>query len=91
MDIFKIIISIKANEYIKNKDWKSIWLTINKKSAISEFSKKTNFTANKDYKNVVKLAGFTGCMMCNKKNIRKVWWEFDIRCCAECLHANTIG
>jgi len=79
------------NEYIKNKDWKSIWVTINKKSAISEFSKKTNFTANKDYKNVVKLAGFTGCMMCNKKNIRKVWWEFGIRCCAECLHANTIG
>ena len=79
--------------YINNKDWKQIWLQIiqNKKTALSEFEKKTTLTIDSDYKEIVRLAGFTGCMLCNKKNIRKVWWQFKIRSCTECLYERTIG
>jgi hypothetical protein len=83
------------SKYIDEKDWKSIWVQIIKnkksKSAINEFEKKSTPTMDNEYKNVVKLAGFTGCMICNKTNIRKVWWEFNIRSCLDCLSRKTIG
>lgn len=79
--------------YINNKDWKQIWLQIiqHKKTAVSEFEKKTNITSDTEYKDIVRLAGFTGCMLCKKQNIRKVWWQFKIRSCTECLYERTIG
>ena len=79
--------------YINNKDWKQIWLQIiqHKKTAVSEFEKKTNITSDAEYKDIVRLAGFTGCMLCKKQNIRKVWWQFKIRSCTDCLYERTIG
>jgi hypothetical protein len=91
--LFSMSVNKEFTKYIDEKDWKTIWLQIikNKKSALTEFEKKSTATMDNEYKNVVKLAGFTGCMICNKPNIRKVWWEFNIRCCIDCLSTKTIG
>jgi hypothetical protein len=40
---------------------------------------------------LLRLAGFTGCQLCGAKRIRKVYWEFGVRCCEPCLHANTVS
>ena len=32
-----------------------------------------------------------GCQLCKKPRIRKVYSEFAVRCCEECLHANTLS
>lgn len=91
--LYSCCVNREFNRYITKKDWRKIWLKIceKKATALSEFAKKTTYTNINEYKNVVRLAGFTGCMVCKKKNIRKVWWEFKIRCCAECLYSKTIG
>lgn len=91
--LFSFIVNKDFTQYINEKDWKRIWLHIsnNKKYALNEFEKKTTNTRDNEYKMVVKLAGFTGCMICNKTNIRKVWWEFKLRCCVDCLSEKTIG
>ncbi len=39
----------------------------------------------------LRLVGFTGCVFCGAKRIRKVYWEFAVRCCTDCLHARTIS
>jgi hypothetical protein len=91
--LFSFTINKTFTQYINDKDWKKIWVELckNKKCVLNEFEKKTTNTSDNEYKMVVKLAGFTGCMICNKKNNRKVWWEFSIRCCMECLSKKTIG
>ena len=35
----------------------------------------------------------TGCEFCERKRIRKVYWEFGggVRCCTDCLHARTMS
>lgn len=91
--MFSMYINKDLKKYIDEKNWKMIWVQMcqNKKSILNEFEKKTTPTTDIEYKNIVKLAGFTGCMVCSKKNIRKVWWEFNIRCCIDCLTTKTIG
>lgn len=42
-------------------------------------------------RNKLRLAGFTGCMLCGAKSIWKVDWEFRIRCCKACLIAHSIA
>lgn len=37
------------------------------------------------------LVAMTGCELCGAKRIRKVYWEFEVRCCRRCLEANTIS
>ena len=91
--MFSMYINKDLTKYIDEQNWKTIWFQMcqNKKSIINEFEKKTTPTSDNEYKNIVRLAGFNGCMICNKKNIRKVWWEFNIRCCLDCLTTKTIG
>jgi hypothetical protein len=37
------------------------------------------------------LAGKLGCMVCNDPLVRKVYWEYNVRCCQYCLFQNTIA
>ena len=37
------------------------------------------------------LTSMTGCELCMQARIRKVYWEFGLRCCRGCLEANTIS
>jgi len=91
--LYSFCVNKNLTEYINGKDWKNIWLYVSnhKKTALTEFDKKTTPTNDSDYKDVVRLAGFNGCMFCKNKNIRKVWWQFKVRSCAECLYDRTIG
>ena len=42
-------------------------------------------------KRALMLTGTTGCELCAQARIRKVYWEFGLRCCYGCLKANTIS
>lgn len=33
----------------------------------------------------------TGCELCKRKRIRKVYWEFRVRCCSECFKEHSIN
>lgn len=83
------------DEYIYKKDWKIIWqkICIKKKTAINEFHKRRNNEQlnNQDYKEIVNLAGFKGCMFCCNTRINKVYWQYKVRCCKDCLYHKTIG
>ncbi|KAL0041135.1 hypothetical protein WJX77_005966 [Trebouxia sp. C0004] len=37
------------------------------------------------------LAGLNGCLLCGVKSIRKVYWEFSIRCCRDCLIEHSLA
>jgi len=91
--LYSFCVNKNLTEYINGKNWKNIWLYVSnyKKTALTEFDKKTTPTNDSDYKDVIRLAGFNGCMFCKNKNIRKVWWQFKVRSCAECLYDRTIG
>ena len=93
--ILKLDINPFFNEYINNKDWKALWdLTCKKnKTALKEFHKRkgNDNLNNSDYKEIVQLAGFKGCMFCNNTRISKVHWEYKVRCCKDCLYSRTIG
>ncbi|KAL3152928.1 hypothetical protein ABBQ38_012231 [Trebouxia sp. C0009 RCD-2024] len=39
----------------------------------------------------LRLAGFVGCMLCGAKSIRKVYWEFSVRCCKDCLIQHSVA
>jgi len=39
----------------------------------------------------VNLAGFKGCMFCCNTRINKVYWQYKVRCCKDCLYHKTIG
>lgn len=39
----------------------------------------------------VALACGIGCEICKKKRIRKVYWEFNVRCCSDCFKTHTIN
>lgn len=91
--LYSFCVNKNLTDYVNGKDWKNIWLYISthKKTALTEFDKKTTPTNDSEYKDVVRLAGYNGCMFCKNKNIRKVWWQFKVRSCAECLYDRTIG
>lgn len=42
-------------------------------------------------KKVLELYGQRGCQFCNKPRIRKVYTEYGVRCCEQCLHERTIS
>ena len=39
----------------------------------------------------LRLAGFDGCMLCGAKSVCKVYWEFSIRCCEDCLVEHSLA
>jgi len=79
------------SQYLQNiSNWKFIWnkIIIDRPSALTEYNK---YYKNLDYKIRVRLAGFTGCMFCNNKKIRKVYWEHNVRSCKNCMIERTIS
>ncbi len=94
--LFAFYSNKEYTEYIEQRiDWYSLWKQTARDAAITEYSKARNLrfpAPNKtDYKNIVRLTHTTGCMYCGKKRIRKVWWEFNVRSCQECIYSRTIG
>lgn len=43
------------------------------------------------YKKQLKLYGMIGCELCKAQRIKKVYTEYDIRCCKNCLYENTVS
>jgi hypothetical protein len=44
-----------------------------------------------DAARALRLVGMTGCQLCGAPRIRKVHWEFRVRCCQACLEENTVS
>ncbi len=87
--LFAFYANKEYTEYIEQRiDWYSLWKQTARDAAITEYEKALNKT---DYKNIIRLTHTTGCMYCGKKRIRKVWWEFNVRSCQECIYSRTIG
>ena len=87
--LFAFYANKEYTEYIEQRiDWRSLWHQTARDAAITEYGKAPNKT---DYKNIARLTHTTGCMYCGKKRIRKVWWEFNVRSCQECIYSRTIG
>ena len=47
--------------------------------------------APKSPKTCLKLYGFSGCMMCGRSRIRKVWPQYELRACSECVIENSLS
>jgi hypothetical protein len=43
------------------------------------------------FKRALQITGDTGCELCGTGRIRKVYWEFQRRCCQSCLQENTVS
>jgi len=65
------------------------WQTLRDMSDIDICDKK--YLKNMNARRVVQLDSCTGCEICKKPRIRKVHWQFKVRCCKECLYANTVS
>lgn len=42
-------------------------------------------------KRALALVACSGCELCSKKAVRKVYWPFQVRCCQSCLYDQTIS
>lgn len=59
----------------------------------SKFSTDHNikFSRQLNSKQLLELYGRTGCQFCNKPRIRKVYENYNVRCCTDCLYSKTIS
>lgn len=84
---------LTKSEYSTETLWPEAWRQATKLrlTAIAELAK-CNSKHRPDIRNVVRLAGTTGCMLCSEaERTRKVLWEFGVRCCSDCLRDNTLS
>jgi len=72
--------------------WEAAWASAKRKrpAAASE-EQKANPALSIKTRDKLRLAGFNGCMLCGAKSIRKVYWEFSIRCCEDCLIEHSLA
>lgn len=72
--------------------WEKAWHSVKQQRAAAQ-TEESKLKNELEYsaKQKLRLAGFTGCMICKAKGIRKVTWEFGVRCCKGCLIQNTIA
>ena len=72
--------------------WEAAWASAKRKrpAAASE-EQKANPALSIKTRDKLRLAGFNGCMLCGAKSIRKVYWEFSIRCCKDCLIEHSLA
>jgi hypothetical protein len=67
-----------VNTVMKEHKWKKIWdeILLKKPIIMNEYIKMPDeIKQNNDYKNMVRLLGFNGCIICGCSRIRKVYWE----------------
>lgn len=66
--------------------WEAAWASAKgKRPAAATEEWKANPALSIKTRDKLRLAGFSGCMLCGAKSIGKVYWEFSIRCCKDCL------
>lgn len=72
--------------------WEAAWASAKRKrpAAATEEQKAIPALSIKA-RDKLRLAGFNGCMLCGAKSIRKVYWEFSIRCCKDCLIEHSLA
>jgi len=72
--------------------WEAAWASAKRKRpAAATEEQKANPALSIKTRDKLRLAGFNGCMLCGAKSIRKVYWEFSIRCCKDCLIAHSLA
>jgi len=72
--------------------WEAAWASAKRKRpAAAAEEQKANPALSFKTKDKLRLAGFNGCMLCGAKSIRKVYWEFSIRCCKDCLIEHSLA
>ncbi len=72
--------------------WEAAWASAKRKRpAAAAEEQKANLALSFKTKDKLWLAGFNGCMLCGAKSIRKVYWEFSIRCCKDCLIEHSLA
>lgn len=70
---------------INDDIWKSAWETF---LETNEYLKKID---GKNPKKCLLLYSLIGCQFCQKARIRKIYEEFQVRCCKDCLYNKTIS
>lgn len=73
------------NTIIDNETWMNAWETY------IESHEYLKNLAVENPKASLLLYSMTGCQFCKKPRIRKIYEEFNIRCCQECLYERTIS
>lgn len=76
----------KLQQPSANPLWSAAWSAAKRKrSAAAAEEQKIAHTLTVSFRDKLRLAGFVGCTLCGAKAIRKVYWEFGVRCCKNCL------
>lgn len=81
---------------LKQPSADALWITawsaakLKRSSAATEEQQISQPTSFKP-KDRLRLAGFVGCMLCGEKGIRKIYWEFRVRCCKDCLIQHSVA
>lgn len=78
--------SVYMHSFITDDLWIKIWhsFEVNTKT-ICDLGRKCT------PKERVLLFAYTGCQFCKRPRIRKVYEQFAVRCCTDCLHERTIS
>ncbi|DBA77893.1 TPA: hypothetical protein ACH3X2_008320 [Trebouxia sp. C0005] len=72
--------------------WEAAWASAKRmRPAAATEEQKANPALSFKTRDKLRLAGFNGCMLCGAKSIRKVYWEFSIRCCKDCLIEHSLA
>ncbi|KAL3136255.1 hypothetical protein ABBQ32_007264 [Trebouxia sp. C0010 RCD-2024] len=72
--------------------WSRAWSVAKlKRPAAAAEEQKINLAMTVMPRDKLRLAGFVGCMLCGAKSIRKVYWEFNVRCCKDCLIKHSVA
>lgn len=72
--------------------WEAAWACAKRKRpAAATEEQKANPALSIKTRDKLRLAGFNGCMLCGAKSVRKVYWEFSIRCCKDCLTEHSLA
>lgn len=75
-----------VHQLVESDAWQSAWQTY---CAIGGFVV-TNYRTL-SCKDRLLLVSLTGCQFCKAPRIRKIYSEYDVRCCEKCLHERTIS
>ena len=72
---------------------KTLYKLMNDEEKYKELSFQQNLdqVSNMTYKKKLRLYGCIGCELCKKPRVRKVYLDYGVRCCKDCLYANTIN
>lgn len=82
----------KLGEPSSDALWSTAWAAAKlKRPAAAAEEQKITHALTVTARDKLRLAGFVGCMLCGAKSIRKVCWEFSIRCCKDCLIQHSVA